>query len=116
MAYRNRLNYTNELKSNIWNKYKAGESLWSIARSIDRHSSCIYGLLSRTGGIQPPDRKRASTTLSLSEREEISRGIAAMYSIRTIAFQLGPVNTNQRIRNQSKLDEKFENDIQFVKT
>lgn len=29
---------------------------------------------------------------------------------------LGPVNTNQRIRNQSKLDEKFENDIQFVKT
>lgn len=88
MAYRNRLTYTDELKLNIWNKYKAGESLWSIARSIDRHSSCIYGLLSRTSGIRPPDRKRASVALSLNEREEISRGIAALHSIRTIAIQL----------------------------
>jgi len=88
MAYRNRLTYTDELKSEIWNKYKAGQSLWSIARSIDRHSSCIYGLLSRTGGIRPPDRKRTATSLSLTEREEISRGIAAMCSIRTIAIKL----------------------------
>lgn len=88
MAYRNRLKYTDELKSAIWSKYKAGQSLWSIARSIDRHSSCIYGLLSRTGGIRPPDRKRAAAALSLAEREEISRGIAAMHSIRAIATQL----------------------------
>lgn len=88
MAYRNRLKYTDELKSDIWNKYKSGESLWSIARSIDRQSSCIYGLLSRTGGICPPDRVRAATALSLTEREEISRGIAALHSIRAIAAKL----------------------------
>ena len=69
MTYRNRLNYTDELKSDIWNKYKAGESLWSIARSIDRHSSSIYGLLSRTGGIRPPETKRATTALSLTEKK-----------------------------------------------
>lgn len=89
MAYRTRLNYSAELKSEIWNRYKQGDSLWSIARSIDRHSSCIYGLLSPTGGIRPPDRKRAKLALSLAEREEISRGIVANRSIRTIASQLG---------------------------
>jgi hypothetical protein len=35
MARRRRIHYTNELKSEIWKKYKRGESLWSIARSID---------------------------------------------------------------------------------
>ena len=88
MAYRTRLIYTDDFKAAIWSKYKAGESLWSIARSIDRHSSCIYGLLSRTGGIRPPDKKRSSSGLSLAEREEISRGIASMNSVRAIAVQL----------------------------
>lgn len=89
MARKPRLHYTAELKSEIWDKYKQGESLWSIARSIDRASSCIYGLLAPTGGIRPPDRKRSRLALSLAEREEISRGIAANLSIRTIAYQLG---------------------------
>jgi len=89
MARKPRLHYTAELKSAIWDKYKQGESLWSIARSIDRSSSCIYGLLSPTGGIRPPDRKRSRLALSLSEREEISRGIVANLSIRMIATQLG---------------------------
>ena len=89
MARKPRLHYTAELRSRIWDKYKQGESLWSIARSIDRSSSCIYGLLSPTGGFRPPYRKRAKLALSLAEREEISRGIVANLSIRTIAAQLG---------------------------
>lgn len=89
MARKPRLHYTAELRSRIWDKYEQGESLWSIARSIDRSSSCIYGLLAPTGGVRPPDRKRAKLALSLAEREEISRGIVANLSIRTIATQLG---------------------------
>ena len=89
MARRPRLHYSKELKAEIWDKYKRGDSLWSIARSIDRHSSCIYGILSRTGGIRPPERKRSQLALTLSEREEISRGIACELSIRAIASQLG---------------------------
>jgi len=88
MARKPRLHYTADFKSAIWDKYKQGESLWSIARSIDRSSSCIYGLLSPTGGIRPPDRKRSRLALNLSEREEISRGIVANLSIRMIAAQL----------------------------
>jgi len=58
MSRRSYLSYTGELKSEIWRKYKQGESLSSIERSINRHSSNIYGVVSKTGGIKPPDRKR----------------------------------------------------------
>jgi IS30 family transposase len=88
MAYRKRIRYSSEQKAEIWDKYKQGQSLWSIARSFDRHSSCIYGLLRPTGGIRPPERSRSRLALSLSEREEISRGIVANLSIRAIAEQL----------------------------
>jgi IS30 family transposase len=49
---------------------------------------CLWGL-SRTGGIRPPTRSRSCLALSLSEREEISRGIASDLSLRAIALQLG---------------------------
>jgi IS30 family transposase len=88
MAYPTRLHYTSELKSEIWRRYRKGESLTSIGRSIDRSSSSIYGLLSPTGGICPPKRKRSKFALSLTEREEISRGIVVNLSIRAIAVQL----------------------------
>jgi len=45
-------------------------------------------MLSRTGGIRPAAKRRSRLALTLAEREEISRGIAAGHSIRTIAAQL----------------------------
>ncbi len=41
-----------------------------------------------TGGIRPPKRTRSSQALSLSEREEISRGVASHESLRSIAYRL----------------------------
>ena len=89
MAYRTRLKYTKELKGEIWDKYQQGESLWSIARSINRSSTSIYGQLAPTGGIRPPERVRSRLALRLAEREEISRGLVAGLSMRAIAVQLG---------------------------
>ena len=40
------------------------------------------------GGIRPPKRIRSEIVLSLSEREEISRGVVAGHSIRSIAATL----------------------------
>ena len=82
------LRYTADMQSSIWDRYKAGDSVWSIARSFDRNSSSIHGYLSRTGGIRPLERKRAERSLSLGEREEISRGLVAGLSLRTIASDL----------------------------
>lgn len=89
MPRKQRIHYTDELKSEIWAKYKKGESLWSIARSIDVSSISIYRQLAPTGGICPPPRKRSRFALNLAEREEISRGIVADLSVRAIASKLG---------------------------
>jgi DNA-binding CsgD family transcriptional regulator len=89
MIYRTRIKYTPEQKKVMWDRWSRGDSLKDIGRGFDRHSSSIYGILSRTGGIRPKERKRSDQSLSMSEREEISRGIVAQLSIRKIAYQLG---------------------------
>jgi IS30 family transposase len=61
----------------------------SIGRRFDRESSSVFSVLSPTGGIRPPDRKRADRALSLGEREEISRGLSTRCSLRGIARSLG---------------------------
>ena len=88
MSYRRRIYFTREQKSDIWDRWQRGESMSSIGRLFDRESSSIYPLLSRTGGIRPPDRRRSRLSLTLVEREIISRGTAASFSIRSIAREL----------------------------
>ena len=61
----------------------------SIGRVFERQSSSVFSVISPTGGIRPPDRSRGKQALSLSEREEISRGLSINRSLRSIAYQLG---------------------------
>jgi len=89
MVYRTRINYTSAQKTEMWTRWQRGESLNTIGRVFDRPSSSIYGLLAPSGGIRPPPRHRARLALTLSEREEISRGIACDLSLRSIANELG---------------------------
>ena len=89
MGYRTRINYTAEQKSEMWDRWKKGESLKEIGRAFDRGSSSIFGQLSPTGGIRPAPRVRSRLSLTLAEREEISRGVARQHSLRSIATQLG---------------------------
>ncbi len=91
MKQRPRIYYTETDKSLMWDRWQKGESLHSIAKLFDRHHSAIQGILSRTGGIRPPQRRRSRLTLTLSEREEISRGVVAGHSLRSIAASLGRV-------------------------
>jgi len=88
MKRRRRLYFTAEQKSEIWDRWQRGESMSSIGRGFERESSSIYPLLSRTGGIRPPVRKRSRLSLTLVEREEISRGLESRLSLRCIARQL----------------------------
>jgi len=89
MKQRPRIYYSAEQRSVMWDYNKRGESLNTIAKLFDRHHSAIAGVLARTGGIRPVQPKRNNINLSLEEREEISRGIAADCSIRLIARELG---------------------------
>ena len=102
MSYRRRLYFTSEEKSEIWDRWQSGELVSSIGREFDRGSSSIYPLLSRTGGIRPPVRKRSRLALTLVEREIISRGLAASRSMRSIAGELcRPASTVSREINRN---------------
>ena len=69
MKYRKQIRYSEEQKSQMWDRWQKGESLHSIARLFDRGHSSISRIISITGGIRPPQRRRSRLALSLSERE-----------------------------------------------
>ena len=89
MKQRTRIYYTDQQKAVMWDRWKKGESLHDIARLFDRGHSSIQNILRETGGIRPRARKRSVLSLTLPEREVISRGLAMHLSLRSIASQLG---------------------------
>ncbi len=72
----------------MWSRWKAGQSLHQIGRSFGKSHVSIHFMLSQHGGIVPAARRRSLLTLTLVEREDISRGIASGSSIRDIAKAL----------------------------
>ena len=72
-------------KADLWSRWKAGQSLHEIGRALGKDHVVIQFLLARHGGIAPAARRRSPRTLTLAEREDISRGIAGGSSLREIA-------------------------------
>jgi IS30 family transposase len=73
----------------IWDRIASGESVNSIAQSLGRYPSAIRAMQRVTGGVRPIESVRSPRCLSAAEREEISRGLAAGESMRSIARRLG---------------------------
>src|SRR5580658_2582080 len=80
---RSRLSATQ--KTDIWKRWKDGQTLHEIGRAHGRPHPTIRKLLLPRGGIAPTARRRSRLALTLAEREDISRGIASGSSIREIA-------------------------------
>ena len=89
MEQRFRRGFTASEKTELWDRWQRGESLKAIGRAFGKPSSSIYHQLSPHGGIRPAPRRRSRLALTLSEREEISRGIAGHQSARSMARLLG---------------------------
>ena len=75
-------------RAEMWNRWKAGQSLHAIGRALGKDHVVIRFLLARHGGIAPAARRRSRRALTLAEREDISRGIASGCSMRVIAERL----------------------------
>ena len=88
MTKRIRKTFTEEERHRCWQLWRQGLGYSDIARAIASKPGTVFGLIRLNGGFSPPQRERSSRHLSLSEREEISRGIAQGCSIRNIADKL----------------------------
>lgn len=75
----------------MWCRWRSGQAVKVLARKMRRHPSTVRDLLKRSGGVRPTPRRRWELRLSLAEREEISRGLAADRSFRSIAVGAGPL-------------------------
>ena len=73
----------------VWRRWRSGQAVRVLAREMRRSPSTVRALILRSGGIRPVPRRRWELRLSLAEREEISRGLAAGLSLRAIATVLG---------------------------
>src|SRR3954466_14843086 len=73
----------------IWARLRAGHAAKPTARALGFPTGTVRAYLVRCGGIRPEPRRRSPGRLSLVEREEISRGLAAGLSLRSIAAGLG---------------------------
>jgi IS30 family transposase len=73
----------------VWVRLRAGEAAKPTARALGLCTGTVRAYLIRCGGIRPEPRRRAADRLSLADREEISRGLAADESIRAIAARVG---------------------------
>ncbi len=65
-----------------------GESVSDIGRALQPTPGTIHAVVRRRGGVVPRQRCRRTSALSVIEREQISRGLAAGVSVRSIAREL----------------------------
>lgn len=89
MARMGRPGLTDRQKRELWERWKKGETLSDIGRALGKAPGSVFGVLRLGGGIYRHPRRRSERSLSLAEREEVSRGIAAGRSMREIARCIG---------------------------
>ena len=77
-----------EQQNLLWVMWRRGDSIREMERTLGETLPRIRRFLRQSGGIPPVPRRRRADHLTLVEREEISRGIAAGLSARSIAGRI----------------------------
>ena len=75
-------------KAELWRRWRDGQSLNEIGRALGRAGLVVRQVVVLPGGFSQPTPHRSPRTLSLAEREEISRGVSAGVSATEIAARL----------------------------
>ncbi len=106
MKQRPRIYYSASQKALMWERWKQGWTLHEIGKLFERAHTSIHRIIAETGGFRPPQRARASTALTLAEREEISRALVTGESMRSIAARLrrAPSTISREIKRNGGRD------------
>src|SRR5882724_5960272 len=75
-------------RSEIERRIRGGATFETAAAAVGCSTKSIQRYLALTGGLKSRLKERSALRLSLAEREEISRGLVAGDSLRTIARRL----------------------------
>ncbi len=81
--------FSEEERVEVWDRWQAGDANRLIGGDLGRSAASIRAFVESWGGVRPGVRRRSLRHLSLVEREEISRGVAAGDSLRMVATRLG---------------------------
>jgi hypothetical protein len=52
-------------KKELWERWRAGESISDIARALRKPPGSIHGMIEATGDFSPPERRRRGCALTL---------------------------------------------------
>jgi len=106
MKQRPRIYYSESQKALMWERWKQGWTLHEIGKLFDRGHTSVQRIFAETGGFRPAERRRATTALTLAEREEISRAMVTGESIRSTAARLGraPSTISREIKRNGSRD------------
>jgi IS30 family transposase len=98
--YKRRKYLTTADAASIWIHWRRGQTTVQIGELLGHLPCTVQQYLVRHGGIAPRPRRRSRRALSLAERVELSRGVAAQESLRAIARRLGraPSSLSREIR------------------
>jgi len=93
-------------KAVIWDLWQQGQPMSVIARSVRKPPATVFSYLRYHGGIKPRLRAPRPSSLTLEDREEISRGVAAGRSLRAIAEQLSrsPSTISRELKRNGGID------------
>src|SRR5260370_41884157 len=84
MGHKFHRGFTAAEKTELWDRWKRGESLKAFGRAFGKQSSSIYFLVAAYGGIRPSQRRPSRLALTPAERDASSRGVTTHESTRPI--------------------------------
>ena len=84
----------------LWGGWARGETMQHLSRALGCPRSTVWWEITRRGGMAPRAWQRAACALTAAEREEISRGLVAGESLRSMARRVGraPSTISREIR------------------
>jgi IS30 family transposase len=89
--------FSSSERAELWKRWKSGETVSEISRALSSRQWSVYRFFQSYGGIPPPSRRRNPRALTPKDREEVSRGLSAGASLRSIARGLmRPASTVSR--------------------
>ena len=89
MAKIGRPGLPSDKRQQVWEMWRAGDSISVIAKAVGSPTGSIFSILLPFGGVYQAPRRRRNSAITVAEREEISRGLATRESVRSISRRLG---------------------------